>query len=172
LQPGIACQVWRLREKHSGVFLLLPLNDKHEARCGVNLPKRCHANGEQPASTQRPDKDLAGLTLANLVPVPVSQARVAQSLDEGQVLLEALQFAPQVGQHLSCRPSHGLSNLGCLPIPATPYLHLIPVLLLQAGHIQAGMLNPKCVLYTKFLSFAWWCSQSAESYLALSPETL
>ena len=83
---------------------------------------------DSPASTQRPDKGLAGLTLADLVPVPVSQARVAQGLDEGQVLLEALQFAPQVGQLLSCRPSHGLPNLGCLPIPTTPYLHLIPVL--------------------------------------------
>ncbi len=88
----------------------------------MHLPKRCHANGEQPAGTQRPDKGSTGLTLADLVPVPVSQARVAQGLDEGQVLLEALQFAPQVGQHLSCRPSHGLSNPGCLPIPATPYM--------------------------------------------------
>ncbi len=76
--------------------------------------------GDLPASTQRSGKGLAGLTLADFVPVPVSQARVAQGLDEGQVLLEALQFAPQVGQHLSCRPSHGLPNLGCLPIPASP----------------------------------------------------
>ena len=86
--------------------------------------------------TQRPDKGSTGLTLADLVPVPLSQARVAQGLDEGQVLLEALQFAPQVGQHLSCRPSHGFPNLGCLPIPARPYLHLSTSVVLQAGHIR------------------------------------
>ena len=84
-----------------------------------------------PASTQRPDKGSAGLTLADLVPVSISQAWVAQGLDEGQVLLEALQFAPQVGQHLSCRPSHGLPNLGCLPIPATPHTIRITIMMVM-----------------------------------------
>jgi len=84
-----------------------------------------------PASTQRPDKGSAGLTLADLVPVSISQAWVAQGLDEGQVLLEALQFAPQVGQHLSCRPSHGLPNLGCLPIPATPHIIRITIMMVM-----------------------------------------
>ncbi len=141
--------------------------------CGVNLPKRCHAKGE-PAGTHRPDKDSTSLTLADLIPVPVSQARVAQSLDEGQVLLEAFQFAPQVGQHLSCRPSHGLPNLGCLPIPATPYIMVTfnTNVALQAGHSLAGIPNPECVLYTRLLSLAWWCSQSAVSCLPLGPETL
>lgn len=46
------------------------------------------------------------LTLTDFIPVAISQARIAQGLDEGQVLLEALQLAPQVGKDLRCRSSH------------------------------------------------------------------
>ena len=64
------------------------------------------------------DRALRLRTLTDLVPVPVPQAGVAQSLDQGQVLLEALQFAPQVSQHLCGWSYHGSANLCCLPVPA------------------------------------------------------
>ena len=61
---------------------------------------------------------VAWLTLADLVPVAVPQAGIAQRFDEGQVLLECLQLGPQVGQNLCCWSGHCFADLGCLAVPA------------------------------------------------------
>lgn len=59
----------------------------------------------------------AVLTRADFVPMAVSQARVPQGFDEGHMLLEALQLAPQGGQHLSSWPTQGLAYFGGLAVP-------------------------------------------------------
>lgn len=64
-----------------------------------------HKDAELPC-IRRSSDGCQELTLTDLIPVAISQARIAQGLDEGQVLLEALQLAPQVGKDLCCRPSH------------------------------------------------------------------